>query len=353
LWRVSAPTNASEDVASDNTAGAHPAVLAAVVAANAGRATSYGDDPWTLRAGELLCERLGALVAQPVLTGTAANVLSLELLARPQEAVICAQTAHIEVDECGAPERYLGCKLLPVATRDGKLTPALVEACIRDVGDPHRVQARVVSVSQPTELGTLYTQAELHALARTAHAHGLSLHVDGARLPMAAAALGCSLAEAAGAPGVDVVSFGGTKVGGLGAEAVVVFREGLADLLMYQRKQAMQLASKARFVGAQLVALLEDDLWRELGATANGMARRIGEGLAGVPGVEVALPVETNAVFARLSQDARDDLSRAYAFGVWEGGLARFMAAWDTTPEASDAFVGRVRQAAARAHATV
>ena len=348
---MSDSTSASQDVASDNTAGAHPAVLAAVVAANAGRATSYGEDPWTLRASELLCERLGALVAQPVLTGTAANVLSLELLARPQEAVICAHTAHIEVDECGAPERYLGCKLLPVATPDGKLTPGLVEARVRDVGDPHRVQARVVSVSQPTELGTLYTRDELLELARTAHEHGLALHVDGARLPMAAAALGCSLGEAAGAPEVDVVSFGGTKVGGLGAEAVVVFREGLADRLVFQRKQAMQLASKARFVGAQLVALLEDDLWRELAATANGMARRIGEDLARVPGVEVALPVETNAVFARLPQAARDDLSRAYAFGVWEGDLARFMAAWDTTPEAAGAFVDRVRQAAARGHA--
>jgi threonine aldolase len=337
---------ALEDVASDNTAGAHPAVLAAVVAANEGRATSYGEDALTLRASELLCQRLGALVAQPVLTGTAANVLSLELLARPQEAVICAQTAHIEVDECGAPERYLGCKLLPVATPDGKLTPELLEARVRDVGDPHRVQARVVSISQPTELGTLYTPVELRAVAQLARAHGLSLHVDGARLPMAAAALGCSLGEAAGAPDVDVVSFGGTKVGGLAAEAVVVFREGLADRLVYQRKQAMQLASKSRFVGAQLVALLEDDLWRELATTANGMAQRIGEGIATIGGVELALPVETNAVFARMSQRARDELAASYAFGVWDGGLARFMAAWDTTPERVDAFVARVRQSA-------
>jgi threonine aldolase len=343
---VSAPRSTSEDVASDNTAGAHPAVLAAVVAANEGRATSYGDDALSLRASELLCERLGALVAQPVLTGTAANVLSLELLTRPQEAVICAATAHIEVDECGAPERYLGCKLLPIATADGKLTPELLAARVRDVGDPHRVQARVVSISQPTELGTLYTPLELRALAQVARAHGLAVHVDGARLPMAAAALGCTLAEAAGAPDVDVVSFGGTKVGGLAAEAVCVFREGLADRLVYQRKQAMQLASKSRFIGAQLVALLEDDLWRELASTANGMARRIGEGIAAIPGVEPALPVETNAVFARMSPAARDALARSYAFGVWEGGLARFMAAWDTTPERVDAFVDHVRQAA-------
>ena len=177
-----------EDVASDNTAGAHPTVLAAVVAANQGRVTSYGDDALTSRGMELVCERLGALAAAPVLTGTAANVLSLQLVLQPYEAVICASTAHIDVDECGAPERYLGCKLLPIPTPDGKLTPELVADRVRDVGDAHRNQVRVVSISQPTELGTLYSRAELRALAETARAHGLALHVDGARLPMAAAA---------------------------------------------------------------------------------------------------------------------------------------------------------------------
>jgi threonine aldolase len=336
-----------EDVASDNTAGAHPAVLAAVVAANDGRTTSYGDDPWTARAMELVCARLGALAAAPVLTGSAANVLSLQLVVRPHEAVICAHTAHIEVDECGAPERYLGCKLLAAHTSDGKLTPSLVAARVRDRGDPHRVQVRAVSISQPTELGTLYTRAELRALAEAARAHGLALHVDGARLPMAAAALGCTLAEAAGAPDVDVLSFGGTKCGALAAESVVVYREGLADALAYQRKQAMQLASKLRFVGAQYIALLEDDLWRELATTANAMARRMGEGLSRMAGVELAQPVETNAVFARLSPLAGAALSERYAFGLWEGDLARFMTAWDSTPARVDAFVAQVRAAVA------
>jgi threonine aldolase len=335
-----------EDVASDNTAGAHPVVLDAVVAANEGRATSYGDDPWTVRAMELVCDRLGARAAGPLLTGTAANVLALQLVVQPHQAVICADTAHIEVDECGAPERYLGCKLLPVRTPDGKLTPALLAARVRDLGDPHRVQVRAVSIAQPTELGTLYTRDELRALAASAREHGLALHVDGARLPMAAAALGCSLGEAAGAPDVDVVSFGGTKCGALFAESVVVYREGLADALAYQRKQAMQLASKLRFVGAQYVALLEHDLWFELARTANGMAARMGAALAQLPGVELALPVETNAVFARLSPAARDALAARYAFGLWEGDLARFMAAWDTTPARVDAFVDAVRQAA-------
>lgn len=341
--------SALEDVASDNTAGAHPAVLAAVVEANAGRATSYGDDAWTTRAMALVCERLGALVATPLLTGTAANVLALQLLVRPHEAVICAHTAHIEVDECGAPERYLGCKLLPVVTPDGKLTPALLEARVRDLGDPHRVQARAVSISQPTELGTLYSRDELAGLAATARRHGLTIHVDGARLPMAAAALGCTLAEAAGAPDVDVVSFGATKCGALVAESIAVYRDGLADALAYQRKQAMQLASKLRFVGAQYVALLEDDLWRELATTANGMAARMGEGLVATAGVELALPVQTNAVFVRLSPATRDDLAQRYAFGLWEGDLARFMTAWDSTPTQVDAFVGAVSRAAARA----
>jgi threonine aldolase len=339
--------SALEDVASDNTAGAHPTVLAAVVAANAGRTTSYGDDPLTARAMGLLCARLGAVAAAPVLTGTAANVLSLELLVRPYQGVICAATAHIAVDECAAPERYLGVKLLTVETPDGKLTPALVGDRVRDIGDPHRVQPRALSISQPTELGTVYSLDELRALGRAAHVHGLALHVDGARLPLAAAALGCSLAEAAGAPDADVLSFGGTKVGGLGAEAVDVFRDGLGDALAFQRKQAMQLASKLRFVGAQLVALLEDDLWLELATTANAMAARIGTGIAAIPGVEVALPVQTNAVFARMSAEARATLAEAYAFGTWEGGLARFMAAWDSTPASVDAFVEEVRRAAA------
>jgi threonine aldolase len=336
-----------EDVASDNTAGAHPAVLAAVVAANVGRTASYGDDPWTAHAMQLVRDRLGAVAAAPVLTGSAANVLALQLVVRPHEAVICAHTAHIETDECGAPERYLGCKLLPLVTPDGKLTPALIASRVRDLGDPHRVQVRAVSISQPSELGTLYTRQELRALAVASRAHGLALHVDGARLPMAAAALECSLAEAAGAPDVDVVSFGGTKCGALAAEAVVVYREGLADALAYQRKQAMQLASKLRFVGAQFVALLEHDLWRELATTANAMAVRMGEGLSQIRAVQVVRPVEANAVFARLPAAARDTLAMRYAFGLWEGDLARFMTAWDTTPAGVDAFVAQVGAAVA------
>jgi threonine aldolase len=343
LGGVSATTAPLEDVASDNTAGAHPAVLAALAEANAGRATSYGDDPWTARAATLLCEALGAVTAAPVLTGTAANVLALGLLVRPHEAVVCAATAHIEVDECGAPERYLGCKLLPVATPDGKLTPALVETRLGGLGDAHRVQPRAISISQPTELGTRYTPAELAALVAFARARGLALHVDGARLPHAAAALGCSLADAAG--DADVVSFGGTKCGALAAEAVVVRREGIADALVFQRKQAMQLPSKARFVSAQLVALLEDGLWRELAGTANGMAARIGAAIGPLDGVAIDPAVETNAVFATLPDAALVTLAARYAFGMWPGGRARFMAAWDTTPATADAFSGALRGA--------
>ena len=267
-----------EDVASDNTAGAHPAVLAAVVAANEGRTASYGDDPWTAHAMQLVRDRLGAVAAAPVLTGSAANVLSLQLVVRPHEAVICAHTAHIETDECGAPERYLGCKLLPVVTPDGKLTPALVASRVRDIGDPHRVQVRAVSISQPTELGTLYTRESCmrspRRLARTdsrctSTGRGCRwpLRHSGARSPRPRAH-----------PTSTCVSFGGTKCGALAAESVVVYREGLADALAYQRKQAMQLASKLRFVGAQYVALLEHDLWRELATTANSDGRAHGGG---------------------------------------------------------------------------
>jgi threonine aldolase len=343
LAGVSATTAPLEDVASDNTAGAHPDVLAAVAEANAGRATSYGEDGWSARAAALLCDALGAVTAAPVLTGSAANVLSLGLLVRPHEGVVCAATAHIEVDECGAPERYLGCKLLPVVTADGKLTPALVETRLADLGDPHRVQPRAISVSQPTELGTLYSQAELAVLGAFAREHGLALHVDGARLPQAAAALGCSLGEAAG--DADVVSFGGTKCGALAAEAVVVRRAGIADALAFQRKQAMQLASKSRFVSAQLVALLEAGLWRELAGTANAMAARIGAAIEPLPGIAIDPVVETNAVFATMPGPARDALAERYAFGMWPGGRARFMAAWDTTPATADAFSGALRGA--------
>ncbi len=332
--------------ASDNWAPAHPAVLAAVAAANQGPARAYGYDPWTEGAVARFRALLGDDVSVfPVFNGTAANVLCLEALLQPHEAVICAESAHIANDECGAPERYLGTKLLTVATPDGKLTPALAGAQLRGLGDEHHVQPRVVSVSQSTELGTVYSAAELRALADWAHAHGLFLHVDGARIANAAASLGLGLREATRDLGVDALSFGGTKNGALGAEAVVLFRPELAARLLFQRKQAMQLASKLRYAGAQLDALLDDGLWLRNAGQANAMARRLAEAVAGLPGVELVQPVQANAVFVRLPAALIPRLQARAFFHVWDeaASVCRWMTSWDTSAADVDAFAAAVR----------
>src|SRR4051812_16791252 len=285
--------------ASDNYAGAHPDVLAAVAEANRDHAISYGDDPWTARAKELLREHFGE-AAEPwlVFNGTAANVLALGALTRTWEAVITPATSHLHVDEAAAPERMAGVKLLTVPTEDGKLRPDDLLRFLDRVGDEHAVQARVVSVANTTELGTVYAVDELRALAEAAHAHGLRLHVDGARLANAAVALGATLAEVSGEAGVDVTSFGATKLGALGVEALVFLRPGDARGMAWRRKQHAQLASKMRFLSAQLVALLEDDLWRRCAAHANAMARRLAGGVGDLPGVTITQDVQANAVFA-------------------------------------------------------
>lgn len=333
-------------LASDNWSPAHPAVLAAVAAANGGPAPAYGADPWTQAAIARFQELLGGDVAVlPVFNGTAANVLCLEALLRPHEAVICAESAHIATDECGAPERHLGSKLLTVPAPGGKLTPEAAATALAGVGSEHHVQPRAVSVTQSTELGTVYSPDELRALADWAHGHGLLLHVDGARIANAAAALGLGLREATRDLGVDAFSFGGTKNGALGAEAVVLLRPELAAAARFQRKQAMQLASKQRYAGAQLLALLEDDLWLANARHANGMARRLADGVAGLPGVTLAHPVEANAVFVQLPAPAIPRLQERAFFHVWnaKAGVCRWMTAWDTSAEDVDAFVAAVR----------
>lgn len=285
-------TDALTLFASDNYAGAHPDVLEAVVGANEGWACAYGDDPWTDRLRGRLRELLGDVEVFPVFNGTGGNVTALSAVLRAHEAVICPETAHINVDECGAPERVAGAKLIDVATADGKLTPELVRPHLTGFGDQHHVQARVVSISQSTELGTVYKPDEIGALARQAHDAGLLLHVDGARLVNAAVSLGSGLREITADCGVDVLTLGGTKSGLLGAEAVVFFRPELAAGYLYARKQGTQLASKMRYVSAQLLCLFEDGLWRETAGHANAMARRLGAAAAGVPGVRLAYPVE-------------------------------------------------------------
>jgi threonine aldolase len=334
--------------ASDNYAAVHPAVLEAIGAANEGHAQAYGADPWTARAEELLRDAFGTDARSfAVFNGTGANVLSIRAACRSAAAVICTQTAHINVDEGGAPERIAGVKLLTAPTTDGKLTPADVDRlCVR-MGDEHQAQPGLVSISQTTELGTRYEPAEIAALAAVAHERGLFLHVDGARICHAAAALDSSLGAITTDVGVDLVSFGATKVGALGAEAVVVLRPELADALPYLRKQSLQLASKGRFLAAQLAALLEGELWRELAGHANAMGARLAAAVAGIDGVTVTQAVQANAVFAILPEAATREVQEQWPFYVWDQatGEVRWMCAWDTTPEEVDGFAEAIRRA--------
>jgi threonine aldolase len=332
---------------SDNHAGAHELVVRALVRANTGDATAYGDDQWTGRATTALRDAFGAQGGVFfVFTGTAANVLGLSLLLRPYEAVICAETAHVNVDECGAVERILGTKLLTVTTPDGKLTPSLIAPRLDGRHDEHKAQPRVVAISQVTELGTCYTLDELAALRAFCQAEDLRLFVDGARLANAAAHLSCSLADLAAQ--ADVLSFGGTKNGAVGAEAVVVMAEEPAASAPFLRKQQSQLASKMRYLSAQFLGLLEGDLWLRNAGRANAMARRLADGIRNVPGVELSQAVESNAVFASLDPAHIARLQALWHFYVWDAPahVVRWMTAFDTTEADVDAFVADVRRTA-------
>jgi threonine aldolase len=337
------PQTRRKSFGSDNHAGAHPAVLRAMMAANAGDAVAYGFDDWTERATSQLREAFRADDVFLVLNGSGANVLGLSLLLRRHEAVICAESAHINTDECGSAERLLGTKLLTVPAADGKLTPDLIAERLAGRGDDHRAQPGVLAVTQSTEFGTCYSLAELQQIADFAHANDLRLYLDGARLANAAAYLDCSLAELAEC--ADVLSFGGTKNGALGAEALIVMRSGLAADVPYLRKQQTQLASKMRFVAAQFNAMLEDDLWRANAAHANAMARRLATGITSIDGVQLIYPTQANAVFARLDPAHVAKLQQTWTFHTWNDtdSMVRWMAAFDTTEADVDAFLADIR----------
>jgi len=329
-------------LASDNSAPVHPAILAAIQRANRGSALAYGHDPWTAAAESRIRAHFGDDVEVLfVFNGTAANVVGLRAVVDSHHAVLCAETSHLWRDECNAPEYFLGAKIVPIDTPDGKLSPELVRPFLRGFGVVHHAQPRVISVAQPTEWGTLYTLDELCGLSALAHEHGMLFQVDGARLANAAVALHVPIGRFGRELGIDVLSLGGTKLGLLGADAVILFDPPLGTRAAFHRKQAMQLGSKMRFIAAQFDAMLDLDLWRELALHANAMASRLGEGIDERTPLSLVRPVETNAVFVQLPGELIEPLQEHATFHMWAPAqsVARLMTAWDTQADDVDRFV--------------
>jgi len=333
--------------ASDNYAGIHPEILQAIGRANGGHQVAYGADVYTRHLQGVFQQHFGAgATAYPVFNGTGANVVSLQAMTERWDAVICAESAHINVDECGAPERVGGLKLLAVPTALGKLTPELVERAAGGRGDEHRAQPRVVSITQSTELGTCYSAGEIAAIVQVAHARGLAVHLDGARIANAAACLDAPLRAFTTDVGVDVVSFGGTKNGMMIGECVVVLNPEAVRGMPFLRKLSMQLASKMRFVSVQFDALLSGDLWLRNARHSNAMAARLAAAVRGVDGVEVQRPVQANSVFAILPAAVTERLQERYPFYVWDesSGEVRWMTSFDTTEADVDGFAAALTQ---------
>jgi threonine aldolase len=322
--------------ASDNNAGVHPEVVEAIARVNLGHVIAYGDDDYTRAAKAKFEEHLGAgIEVFFTFNGTGANVLGLQALNRPYHAVLCSDYAHIYTDECGAPEKHTGCKLIPLAHQDGKITVDQVRHAYHGIGDQHHVQARVISITQSTEMGTVYQPDEIKALARFAHEHEMFLHMDGARIANAAVSLGQTLRQATRDLGVDVLSFGGTKNGLMGGEAVVFFNPALSEDFLYLRKQGMQLASKMRFIAVQFETLLTNDLWRRSAEHANRLARALEAEVRKIPQVRIAWPVEANGVFAQIPPHAIEKIKERYFFYPWieDECIVRWMCSFDTTEE--------------------
>lgn len=347
---------------SDNHSGFSPEVLEALQRANEAHALAYGDDEVTTRLEKLIQQTFGPQARiYLVFNGTGANVLSIDAMCRSHEAVVCAETAHINVDECGAPQRIVGCRLLTVDTPDGKLTPALVKKRLHGFGFEHHSQPKAISISQPTELGTLYTLVEIKALARLAHDHRMYLHIDGARLANAAVALGCSFKEMTTDCGVDVLSFGGTKNGLIMGESCILLNtevEGLrsevgsdlrapsSDLIKYRRKQMTQLASKMRFMAAQMECYLESGMWSRNARRSNRMAQLLRCEVEKVDGVKIMYPVQVNSVFAQLPREVWKRLQERYFFYDWDedADIVRWMCSFDTTEEDIYDFVNALKE---------
>jgi threonine aldolase len=337
--------------ASDNYAGVHPEVLAALALANGGHQVAYGDDAYTENLQGIIRDHFGATAeAFPVFNGTGANVVALQAVTDRWGAVVCAESAHINVDEGGAPERMGGLKLLTVPTPDGKVTPELIDRQAWGWADEHRAMPQVVSITQSTELGTLYTPDEIRVICEQAHARDMRVHMDGSRIANAAASLDMPMGAFTRDVGVDILSLGGTKNGALSGEAVVVLDQDAVSHMKHLRKLSMQLHSKMRFVSVQLEALLAKDLWLRNARHANDMAQRLADGVRAVDGVRVLYPVQANAVFARLPHGVSERLQKRVRFYFWDeaAGDVRWMCSFDTTEADVDAFVAALEEEMAR-----
>jgi threonine aldolase len=345
LSRLHSPD--SRGFASDNYAGVHPEVLEAIALANGGHQVSYGEDVYTEHLQEVFRGHFGARAeAFPMFNGTGANVVALQAMTDRWQAVICTDSAHIHVDECGAPEKVAGLKLLTVPTPDGKLTPELIDRQAYGFDDEHRAQPAVVAITQSTELGTCYTPEEIRAIADHAHSLGMKLYVDGARLANAAATLNVPLREFTTDAGVDVLSFGGTKNGLMLGECIVVLDPGAVHSIKYLRKAGMQLASKMRFISVQLEALLGTDLWLRNARHANDMAQRLYAAVKNLEGLQIPRPVEANQVFAVLPSEVTERLQKRFRFYTWNEhtGEVRWMTCFDSTESDIDTFAAAIAE---------
>lgn len=328
--------------ASDNNSGVHPAIMEALTRSNQDHALGYGDDSWTKEAVRKIKEIFVA-DCEPlfVFNGTGSNVIALQLLTRPYNSIICAETAHIYVDECGSPVKMTGCQIRPVATPDGKLTPELIAPYLHGFGDQHHSQPGAVYLSECTELGTIYTPEELRAITLLAHQHGMRVHMDGARIANACAALGLSLKALTVDCGIDVLSFGGTKNGLMMGECVIVFDDSLKAEARFVRKQSAQLASKMRYLSCQFTAYLTEELWLKNAMHANAMAKRLYEALKQIPGVRFTQKVESNQLFLTMPRAEIDRMLQSYFFYFWneEADEIRLVTSFDTTEEDIDTFI--------------
>lgn len=344
--KLEASSMAWKGFASDNYAGVHPQILNAISEANKGHSKAYGGDSYTQEAIALFKRHFGDDIdVYFVCNGTAANVLGLNTVLKSYQGVICAESAHINVDECGAPEKYTGSKLLTVPTKDGKLTVESIKKFLIDKGDQHKVQPKIVSIAQSTEMATVYTQEEIKKITDFAHAHDLLVHMDGARLSNAVASLKTNLAAITKEVGIDILSFGGTKDGMMIGDAVIFFDKELSKDFPYIRKQGMQLMSKMRFISAQFIALLSDDLWLKNAQHANDMAQLLANEIKKVPQIKISKEVQANAVFAYVDSKLIPVLQEKYFFYVWDDATSevRWMTSWDTTPEDIQDFVAFIK----------